>query len=153
MLQALRDRMLEELSAGKEVKAMNLAEELGVCTETVQDKIRILVREGIVAKRRKGSGTVYYIPDGKIIEDRYKNPIARRVEVGDSILYSTIKACDVDSANARSGFDRYATVIAKYPKFALVVLPSGVKDSVNWMDVKKIKKAKKPGGTSHGKEL
>lgn len=67
--------------------------------------------------------------------------IRDKTKIGDVIRIHTLKACSIESSTeTRTVVERRGTVVAKYPLFALVQLPSGIMEAVNWIDLLKKKK-------------
>lgn len=61
--------------------------------------------------------------------------IRQKFKIGQVIIINTYKAKDGDSVSHKPVVRR-AEIIAGYPYFAVVRLPSGVCDSVLWIDLK-----------------
>lgn len=61
--------------------------------------------------------------------------IRKKVKIGDKIQVWTLKAMDVESVGAMTKTLRRGTVIAKFPRFAVVEFAGGVQDSVLWIDL------------------
>lgn len=61
--------------------------------------------------------------------------IRKKVKIGDKIRVWTLKAVDAESVGSRTKAFRRGTVIAKFPRFAVVEFAGGVQDSVLWIDL------------------
>lgn len=61
--------------------------------------------------------------------------IRKKVKIGDQIRVRTLKAGDMESVGSRTKAVRRGTVIAKFPRFAVVEFAGGVQDSVLWIDL------------------
>ena len=62
--------------------------------------------------------------------------IHKKIKVGDKIRVKTLKAASFDQLSNRCyGIVRYGIVVEKYPRFAVVEFPGGVRESVLWIDM------------------
>lgn len=69
--------------------------------------------------------------------------IRRKVKIGDRIRINTVKSCSIEQMNRKIyGTVRKGKVVAKYPHFAIVEHPNGVRESVLWVDI--IRKRRNP---------
>ena len=63
--------------------------------------------------------------------------IRKKVKIGDQIRVRTLKAGDVETIGSRTESVRKGTVVAKFPRFAVVEFAGRVQDSVLWVDLLK----------------
>lgn len=61
--------------------------------------------------------------------------IRKKVKIGDQIRIRTLKAGNTETIGSRTESVRKGTVVAKFPRFAVVEFAGGVRDSVLWADL------------------
>ena len=73
--------------------------------------------------------------------------VRKRVKLGDKIRIRMVKANSDNISASRDGVVKIGTVIAKYPYFALLEFPGGIRETVKWLDLLLEKKnGKRKGG-------
>lgn len=62
--------------------------------------------------------------------------VKKWVKIGNKIRIHTLKAADPDCMSSRYyGIERRGVVVAKYPRFAVVQLPGGATETINWAEL------------------